>query len=149
MDNKIPSWIESLADRPAVERLHYLQSNADEVREGLYYREFTEDEMESLRISNAATDIELRQRQEELARATLPIKERIKELTADKKATVTKLKEKREEIDGELYVFHDFDTNATYELDKEGNIINHRIIAKRQRTTFQQGREQADGTNGQ
>ena len=142
----IPDYISNLAELAPIERQRYLESNADEVREGIYYREFTEDEIESLRITNAATDIETRQREDELKRISEPIKERLKELRSDKKGLVTKLKEKREEVDGMLFVFNDIEARTSYEIDHHGNIINTKSITKRQATIFQGNR--LDGTNG-
>jgi hypothetical protein len=144
--NKTPQWIIDLADLPAVHRLQHLESNADEVKEGTYYKNFDDDEMEQLRIANAQTDIEIRQREDELKNVTEPIKKRLTELKTAKKHTVTNLKEGREERNGILYVF--FENNTAYELDQEGTIINQRPSGKRQQTVFQQLRPAADGTNG-
>ncbi len=140
-----PQWILDLADLPAVHRLQHLESNADEVKEGIYYKEFDEDELEQLRIANAQTDIEIRQREDELRNATEPIKKRLTELKAAKKHTVTNLKEGREEINGTLYVF--VDNGIAYDIDKDGTLINQRPFGERQQTVFQQLRS-ADGTNG-
>jgi hypothetical protein len=140
-----PQWILDLADLPAVHRLQHLESNADEVKEGIYYKEFDEDELEQLRIANAQTDIEIRQREDELRNATEPIKKRLTELKTAKKHTVTNLKEGREEINGTLYVF--VDNGIAYDIDKDGTLINQRPFGKRQQTVFQQLRS-ADGTNG-
>jgi hypothetical protein len=141
----VPDWILDLANQPAVHRLQHLQSNADEVKEGTYYKNFDEDEMEQLRIANAQTDIEMRQREDELRNITEPIKKRLAELKAAKKHTVTNLKEGREERNGILYVL--VENGTAYELDQDGIIINQRPFGKRQQTVFQQLRTQADGTN--
>jgi hypothetical protein len=140
-----PQWILDLADLPAVHRLQHLESNADEVKEGIYYKNFDEDEMEQLRIANAQADIEIRQREDELKNVSEPIKKRLTELKTAKKHTVTNLKEGREEINGKLFVF--VENGIAYDIDQHGTIINHRPFGKRQQTVFQQLR-QADGTNG-
>lgn len=142
----IPQWILDLADLPAVHRLQHLESNADEVKEGTYYKNFDEEEMEQLRIANAQTDIEIRQREDELKTVTEPIKKRLTELKNAKKHTVTNLKEGREELHGTLYVF--VENGTAYELDQNGTIINQRPFGKRQQTVFQQLRPAAEGTNG-
>ena len=140
-------WIQQIKDMPPVERLRYLEDNADDLKDGIYYHDFSEEELEDLRTANAQTDIDIRRNEEELARVAEPLKERLKELRAAKKHTVTQLKEGREEVDGTLYIFHDTEGRTTYELDADGNIINQRSLAKRQSTIYQAGRK-AEGTNG-
>lgn len=140
-------WIKLVKERPPVERIRFLEDNADDIREGNYYRLLDDEELDELRTANAQTDIELLQKKKELERVTEPIKARMKDLANAKKHTVELLKEKRQEMDGKLYVFHDADSNTTYELDQDGNIITQRQLAKKQRTTFQQSREVLDGTN--
>jgi hypothetical protein len=81
----IPQWILDLADLPAVHRLQHLESNADEVKDGTYYKNFDDDEMEQLRIANAQTDIEIRQKEDELQKLIAPIRKRLKELKTSRK----------------------------------------------------------------
>lgn len=144
----LPKWLSEIADLTGIHRLQHLESNADEIKEGSYYKDFTEEDLDMLRHANASTDVDILRLQNELAELTEPIKKRIKELTAKKKHTVKNLKEGREERRGRLFVFEDFDSNTRYELDENAEIINTSTINRRQRTTFQMGREQADGTNG-
>lgn len=142
----VPDWITSLADMTAVERQHYLESNADEVKDGIYYRDFTPEDLEQLRLSNAETDIEIRNLENEIKAVTEPLKARLTELRSAKKSTVTKLKEKREEVNGRTFVFNDFDTREAYEIDSNGNVINLKELTRRQKTIYQGIRR--EGTNG-
>lgn len=142
----VPDYIRQIADMPHLDRQRYLESNADDIKEGIYYHEFSEEEIDHLRTANAQADVEIRNTEEQLKKATEPLKQRLKELRNAKKHTVTHLKEGREQVDGVLYIIADLDTKLNYHLDNLGNLINTSPITTRQASIFM--KTAADGTNG-
>jgi len=126
---------------PPVERLHRLEANADEIKTGSYFHDFTPEEMEDLKNSNTQNDIELLGLQEERKRLLEPIDRRIKEIKTAKNYTVKNIKEGREERHGKIYLFNDDESGRTYELTEEATVIREYPNIKRQGSIYQEIRK--------
>ncbi len=138
-------FFKDLQALPHIERVRMLDACADDVKRGQYYRNFSKEEIADLKELNTTNDLEIQALEEEKKAVVEPINERLKELKNTKKHTLTNIKEGRESISGEYYIFHDEEERKTYHVSPKGDVIFEGPYTGYQKTIASEIRKTANG----
>lgn len=138
-------YLADLRKMPHVERIRMLEANADQVKDGHYYRTFSPSEIDDMKEANTNNDLEILALEQQKARLIEPINERLKELKNTKKHTLLKIKEGREEVNGEYYVFNDDVEMKTHHISPSGDVIWEGPYVGYQKTITEEIRKTANG----
>ena len=129
-----------------IERRAFLKDNCDSVVEKGYMKQFSLEQIQSMKESLSETDIQINDMEEEKKEITKDIKSRIDPLKSERKYLLRGIKQKAEFTKEECYKFIDNSTNMVGFYNAEGDMIESRPAQsdELQGTIFQIGRT---GTN--
>lgn len=113
-------------DVPEEKRAQMLADNADSIEEIGYMKQFTEEEILSMKDDLAEVSIDINEIEIEKKEVAAEFKHRLEPLTDQKKLILTKIKEKAEFVKEECYKFPDQENSMVTYYNKLGQIVESR-----------------------
>lgn len=118
----------NLMSMDPVQRLDYLQTNADHIEEGEYFQSFGEEDIQDVERELADAAMKLDTKQEEFKEVKADFKNKIDVLKADFTSNLKNLKQKGERVKGKLFLFADQESKMMNTFDKSGQLVHSRRL---------------------
>lgn len=115
-------------DMPEEKRAQMLSDNAESIEEIGYMKSFTEEEILSMKDDLAEVSIDINEIEIEKKQVTSEFKLKLKPLNDQKKATLTKIKNKAEFVKEECYKFIDHEEQMVTYYNRLGQVVEFRRI---------------------
>ena len=115
-----------LQDKPENERKQILLDSCDKVEKKKLPRDFDSVELENMREEQSEIAIELLEVEEQKKEVTAAYNKQIKELKADSVKLLTKIKNKFEDEEKEVYVFIDHEERMRKSYNELGVLVHSR-----------------------
>jgi len=113
-------------DVPEEKRAQMLSDNADSIEEIGYMKQFTDEEILSMKDDLAEVSININEIDIEKKEVAAEFKHKLEPLTDQKKEILTKIKNKAEFVKEECYKFTDFDNQMVTYYNNLGQVVESR-----------------------
>lgn len=117
------------------ERKDYLESNASKITEGVKLRDLTPEELNELRIKFAEESMNLESIESEASISNSQFKSRINQKADQCSALLSKIRHKKEPLQGRFYEFHDHEKGKVNVYAETGEFIEQRDMMPSERQT--------------
>ena len=110
------------------EKLAWLRDNASNIKQGNYFRKFSQDELESKKDSLVDTCIDIDHKEEEFSEVKKSYGDELKAMKKNRANLTNSIKLKGEDTNGELFEFADHELNMMITLDDSGQEVSRRRL---------------------
>ncbi len=110
------------------EKLAWLRNNASNIKQGNYFRKFSQDELESKKDSLVDTCIDIDHKEEEFSEVKKSYSDELKAMKKNRANLTNSIKLKGEDTNGELFEFADHELNMMITLDDSGQEVTRRRL---------------------
>lgn len=110
------------------EKAEFLRNNANNIKEGFYFRKFSEEELNEKKDTLVDTCINIDIKEEQFSDIKKTWSEEIKSIKKDRSTLTSVIKQKGEDAEGEIFEFQDHESGYMISLDIEGNEVNRRRL---------------------
>ena len=134
-----------MASLSPTEKAEFLKSNATNIKEGIYFKRYTQQEIEEKKDQLVDACIEVDHKEIEFADVKATYNESIKHSKALRTALTTCIQQRGESANGHIYEFADQDSGYMVSFDIQGMEIDRRKLRpeERQINIFQLNTKQA------
>lgn len=126
----IPDHVKQMSP---MQRLEWLEANADETEEKTYQKRISDDDRSFLNHDLAENLVELNRKEDELKAVKENYKEIMDPIKTEIKNIVSKMRTGAEEVTDTVYHLRDYDKQRVYEYDRDGNEILTRPMKAEER----------------
>lgn len=110
------------------EKNAWLHDNATNIKQGNYFRKFSQDELESKKDSLVDTCIDIDHKEEEFSEIKKTYSDELKGMKKNRAELTTSIKLKGEDTNGVLFEFADHELNMMITLDDSGEEVTRRRL---------------------
>jgi hypothetical protein len=110
------------------EKAEFLRTNATNIKEGFYFKKFTEDELNEKKDTLVDTCINIDIKEEQFSDVKKTWSEEIKAIKKERSTLTSVIKQKGEDAEGEIFEFADHESGYMVSFDIDGNEINRRRL---------------------
>jgi len=120
------------------EKAEFLRTNATNIREGNYFRRFTEEDLNQRKDTLVDTCIQIDIKEDQFADLKKTWGDEIKAIKKERSNLTTVIKQQGEDAEGEIFEFADHESGYMISFDIDGNEINRRRLRpeEKQQTLF-------------
>lgn len=117
-----------MPELPPEQRLRLLQENCDSHEQASYYKELTQDELDSKRESLSENLITASALEDDLADIKKEFKLKLDPLKDERKSLLTEIKTRKQEITGTLFSMANYEEAMMETYDESGELVSSRRL---------------------
>jgi hypothetical protein len=110
------------------EKAEFLRTNATNIKEGFYFRNFSDDEIDDKKNALVDTCINIDIKEEQFSDVKKSWADEIKAIKKERSTLTTVIKQKGEDANGELFEFAEHEEGFMITFDIDGNEVDRRRL---------------------
>lgn len=135
MSNQKQSVLPDMTGMTPSARIKFLKDNAYNIKEGKYFKKFTDEELAAKKDDYVTAASQLADKQDEFKEISAKYKGEIKEMALATGSQLSAIRQRGEYTEGETYMFDDQAEGFMYTFDENGEELERRRLKKEEKQT--------------